>query len=485
MRKFYFLGIFLMVLLASSCTREDESTTVVETEEVIYVSGEKIRVLGRLITNQPITALDHGFQLSTSESFSNPILISLGEKNGPGRFIGETSGLQINQKYFVRAFINADGADFFGEALEVKTLLPAIESFSPSFSFPGEEMMIVGRNFTPDTRVFFGEQEATVLEIAFDSRLKVRIPEPAGKAKVPLIVQSQDEKLEASQPFEYRTGKYTLVGLFPGNERIYDNVFFQHQNGLFAGLGTDKFGSYLGSLQRFDLQSTTWSKVDFPGETRRGAFATAGYIGGGARVDRDNYYYKRDLWKISGEHFERLPDLPVDSYHSPAFELNGQLHVVGGTGSGLRTLLRYNPATKIWSSLSSAPFDLASTQVSFVYQNKAYLLATDNRIWEYEPTADSWKIFTKFPVSSEGGLGIAQVIGDRVYIGFFFRSMQLMELDLQTLIWKSKTPIPGNPESLNAGHFTYNDQLYLLRCPDRTIPGALPMELYRFDPNGI
>ncbi|HSF54287.1 MAG TPA: IPT/TIG domain-containing protein, partial [Algoriphagus sp.] len=374
MQRFFLLGFFLILLAGWACTQEEDATTVVTTEEVVFVSGEKIRVLGRLITNQPITALDHGFQLSTTESFSNPIMISLGEKKGPGRFIGETTGLQINQNYFVRAFVNAAGTDFFGETLEVKTLLPAIESFSPSLSFPGEELMIVGRNFTPDTRVFFGEQEATVLEIAFDSRIKVRIPESSGKAKVPVIVQSQDQRLEANQPFEYRTGKYTLIGLYPENERIYDNVFFQDQNSFYVGLGTVKVGFYLENFLRFDPQTASWSLVEFPGDPRKGAFATSGYIGGGAEVDRDIYYYKRDFWKINGERFEQLPDLPIDTYLSTALELNGKLYVFGGSESAALSVLMFNPDTKIWSTQSAAPLGIQTTLAWFTYQNKAYVL---------------------------------------------------------------------------------------------------------------
>ncbi len=485
MRRFAVLCIFLMLWSGWSCTQEEDAVTVVATEEVIFVNGEKIRVLGRLIANQPITAADHGFQLSTSEAFSSPIVISLGEKIGPGRFIGETSGLQAGQDYFVRAFVNAGGSDLFGETLAVKTLLPAIESFSPALSFPGTEMQILGRNFTPDTRVFFWDREATVLEIVFDSRIRVLIPASSGEALVPLTVWSQDEKLEASQPFEYRTGQYTLVGEFPESERIYDNVFFQYQNSFYAGLGTVRLGDYFEGFQRFDPQSSTWAKVDFPGGSRRGAFASGGYLGGGALVERDSYTYLRDFWKMGGEHFERLPDLPIDSYESLAFELNGQLYVVGGSAPGPRAVVAFNPITKSWSSRAAAPFDLATTMAWFSYQEKAYLLAAGNRIWEYEPTTDSWRVFATFPGSSVGGPGMAQVIGDRAFIGLFPRSNHLMELDLRTLVWKPKNPIPGLSQNLNSGYFAFNGHLYLLRCPERPVPGIAPMELYRFDPDGI
>ena len=90
-----FFGIF------SSCEEESQVTTSLITEEVIYLSGERARVLGRIITNQNVDASDHGFYISENESFSQPIIISLGERVAPGRFIGETSELDIQKKYFV------------------------------------------------------------------------------------------------------------------------------------------------------------------------------------------------------------------------------------------------------------------------------------------------------------------------------------------------------------------------------------------------
>ncbi|HSF54508.1 MAG TPA: hypothetical protein VLA71_12185, partial [Algoriphagus sp.] len=157
----------------------------------------------------------------------------------------------------------------------------------------------------------------------------------------------------------------------------------------------------------------------------------------------------------------------------------------GGSESAALSVLMFNPDTKIWSTQSAAPLGIQTTLAWFTYQNKAYVLGADNKIWEYEPNSDSWRVFTTFPGSSDGGLGMAQVIGDRVFIGFFRRSNELMELDMNTLVWKSKNPIPGIPQSLNAGYFSINDNLYFLRCPERTVPGTVPMELYRFDPDGI
>lgn len=486
MQRFLLLSLLFILLLASACTQEEDATTSVATEEVIFISGEKIRILGRVITNQPLSASDHGFQLAADENFSAPILISLGEKQGPGRFIGETSGLIINQNYFVRAFANVGGVDLFGETLEIKTLSPILESFNPTFSKPGQEMLILGSNFPEGTRVFFGTKEATILQNEFESRLRVRIPEASDEAIVKIRIQIQNETLEFSQPFEYQTGKYTLLGQFPQGQRIYDHVSFQNQNGLFFGLGTSWSMNYFEGFQRFDLQSETWKSVNFPGENRKGAFSTSNYLGGGAvEIYRDVYSFKRDLWKINGESFERLTDLPFDNYRSIALELNGQLIIAGGFGAESRKIRTFHPATNTWSTQSSAPIDIDFSLAWFTYNNKAYFISADANIWEYEPVSDSWQIFSNYPGSRGNGFGKAQVIGDKVYIGLYRQTEQLLELDLKTLIWKSKNTIPGLPQSITSGFIAFNSQIYILRCPENSVPGNIPMELYRFDPNGI
>jgi hypothetical protein len=487
MRSILSLVIFLILMAGTACTQEEDATIAVATEEVIFISGEKVRVLGRLITNQPISTSDHGFQFSTSENFTSPIIVSLGIKEGPGRFIGEAEGLKINQRYYVRAFATVGGTDLFGERVEIKTLNPIIESFSPTFARIGQEMLIQGRNFPEGTRVFFGTQEATVLQNFFESRLRVRIPQAAGATVVKIRVQIQDEVLEFSQPFEYQSGKYTLLGQFPGGLRIYENVFFQNQAGFFVGLGSLRIGAgpYQG-FQRFDPQSGTWAAVDFPAEAREGAFSTSNFLGGGAvEIDRDVFAYKRDFYKITGSTFTRLPDLPTNSFNSLAFELNGQLFIAGGTGVGARSIRKYNPTTQTWTTQASTPVDLNNSLAWFIYSGKAYFVASDSTIWEYEPNSDTWRIFTSYPGSLGNSYGMAQVIGNKVYIGLYRRVEQLFELDLNTLAWKAKNHIPGLPQSINSAHFTFEGQIYILRAAEESIAGSLPMEFYRFDPNGI
>lgn len=475
-----------MLLAGWGCTQEDDATLVVATEEIIFVGGDKVRALGRLITNQPVAATDHGFYLSKEENFSSPVIISLGEKLGPGKFIGETSGLEINQPYFAKAFVEVGGNLLFGEPLELSTLNPVIESFSPTFSVPGQELVIEGRNFPEGTKVFFGNQEGTVLQNVFESKLRVRIPAPAGQVVVPIRVRIQDQVFEFSEKFEYQSGKFTLLGQFPGGVRIYENVFFQNQDGMFAGLGVSRLAGYYSGFQRFNPQAGTWTEIAFPGTPVQSAFATSGYLGGGGiEIDRDVFTFSREFWKINGSSFERLANLPFDSFRSLAFEMDGKLFLAGGTGVGTRSIRKYDPASKTWTSMGSTPIDLDYSLANFIYENKVYFIARDKNIWEYDPRSDSWKIFTFYPGSLENGFGMAQTLGDKLFIGLYRRTDALWELDLKTRTWKRKNNIPGLPQSVNIGYYTFNGQIYILRAPEVSVAGNLPMELYRFEPDGI
>ena len=241
MRNSLFVSILLLMLsFAFGCTEEESETTILVTEEVLYTSGEQVRLLGRFITNQPITASDHGFYLSQDPNFSSPLIISLGAKEGAGRFIGETSALVARKKYFAKAFMDIGNGIEFGNVLELETLAAALDSYSPGFGSPNQEVFILGKNFSKDTKVFFGTEPAQVIEILFESRIRVRVPVAKGSSSVPVRIQSQDQNLTFPINFEYQTGAYTAVTPFPDQVRLVENVAFQKDGLFYAGLGSDR-----------------------------------------------------------------------------------------------------------------------------------------------------------------------------------------------------------------------------------------------------
>lgn len=485
MHKLGFTFVFLL-LIFWSCTLEENAPVFVSTEEVLFVGGDKIRLSGRLLTNREVFAKDHGFIFSTTSSFASPITLSLGEKNGPGRFIGEKGGFTIGQTYFVKAFAEVDGQRLEGEVVELKTLSPAVNSFTPSYGIAGGEVVIQGKNFPQGTKVFFGTQEAQVLQNLFESKLTVKIPAPIGQVVVPIKLIVQNKEIVLPTPFEYQAGKFTKVSEFPGGLRIYDNTFFFNQTGFYVGLGKIKLGDNYPNFQRFQPSTGTWSEVSFPGAARRFAFASPNFLGGGAlETSRDVYQFDRSFWKINGSSFERLADLPFTSREALAVEVEGKLFLLGGLDGAGQVVRSYDPLLRTWTSKGNAPVALGKTGAALVYKGRILVLASNGQLWEYSPSPDSWKLLTTYPGNKGQGYPMAEVIGNKAYLGLYRATQELWELNLETMVWKTKNQIIGLPQSIHVGYFSYNGSIYFLRAPEESVSAVIPMELFKFDPDAI
>jgi hypothetical protein len=120
-----------------------------------------------------------------------------------------------------------------------------------------------------------------------------------------------------------------------------------------------------------------------------------------------------------------------------------------------------------------------------VWNARILVLASNGQLWEYNPSLDSWQLLTTYPGNKGQGYPIAQVIGKKAYFGLFRATQELWELNLETLVWKTKNQIIGLPQSINGGHFTFNGSIYFLRAPEESVSGTLTMELYKFDPDAI
>ncbi len=478
--------LFLILLAFWSCTQEDDAPILVATEEVLFVGGDKIRISGRLLANREVFAEDHGFEFSTQASFANPIIVSLGEKSQPGRFIGEKSGFKLSQTYFVKAFATINGERLEGKVIELSTLAPAVSSFAPTYGLAGQELVILGKNFPEGTKVFFGNQEAPVLQNVFESKLTVKIPAPSGQIVVPIKLRIQDKEITLPTPFEYQAGKYTKVSDFPGNVRIYDNSYFSNAAGFHVGLGKIKLGDSYAGFQRFNPASGTWTEVEFPGNRRRFAFATANYLGGGAlEPSRDQFVYDRSFWKINGSRFERLGDLPFNSRDALAVDWEGGLILFGGLDGASLLVRVYDPVQRTWVTKRNAPVALGRNAAAFARATRVIVMGSNGQVWEYNPPLDSWQLLTTYPGTKGQGYPIAEVIGNKAYLGLFRATQELWELDLETLKWKTKNQIIGLPQSITSGYFQYNGSIYFLRAPEESVSGTLTMELYKFDPDAI
>ena len=122
----------MLILLLFGCN-SDEPTSLITVipEQVMEISGDHVRLSGRIIANSSLNVVDHGFEISLAEEFKTPIIISLGPKSNPGRFFGDTGDLTVNTTYFWRPFIIVGEELRYGESGIFSTLTPSISDFNP------------------------------------------------------------------------------------------------------------------------------------------------------------------------------------------------------------------------------------------------------------------------------------------------------------------------------------------------------------------
>lgn len=486
MKKFLSLGIFMVLLLGWACTEEEDDNSFVVTEQILHASGDQIRVLGRVISNSQINVSDHGFYFSLDPTFSSSTIVSLGPKEGPGRFTGLAEDLEIHQLYYVKSFMELNGEILEGNVIEVNTLNSFIESISPLYGEEGDQIVISGGNFAADTRVFFGAQEAQILGITLESQITVTVPSLKDDPSVSIRLVTQGEEQVFDEKFEYQIGTYELITTFPEAIRLYDNVFFQNSSDLYIGLGSRRrIESYYG-FQRYNIGSDQWQKVSFPGNTRSYSFFTENYIGGGTSERGNNPTdIDKSFWKIDGGSFTQLADLPFESLESAAFEIGDDLYVLGTKMEEEASFRKYDASSGAWSSLPAPPENFNAENAVFVHGGFGYVVGKDFTVWRFNPSSISWDAVTTYPGSLGQGYGMARVIGNKVYIGLYRRSNQMWELDLESFTWKSKNLMPGYPQSIIVGHFVKDGLLYIMRVPDISLVTDYPMDMYVFDPNGF
>jgi hypothetical protein len=487
MNKFIFplFSLFIVFLLTlSSCEDEVFQEPSVITEEVLFVSGENARFLGRVITNQVVDVADHGFYISETENFSNPKIISLGERNRPGRFIGEVTGLSIQKNYFVKAFVKVGDAVYTSDILTLRTLSPKIDAFFPTSGLEGELIAITGSNFTNDTKVFFGTREAQVVKRTFESLIQVRVPAIQNKPLETVRVVTQGKEMVFGLEFEYVIGKYSKLPNFPFPDRIFENIALFENGNLYVGLGNARTNSLISNIWKYDTNSSAWSNTGFAGRSLFMAFSSSTYFGGGTSViSKPPYTFARDFWKIQNGAFVKLPDLPFDNIKALAFETATSLYVMGGELADSKSVWMYEKSSGTWRQLSSAPIPINYDSFHFHYGGNHYFISPEKDLYQFQLSNNSWTVISKFPGIMGNGRGLGLVIGDRVYLGLGGRSNELWELNMTNLNWVRKRDFTGSISSKNVGAYTQGGLLYFLRSAEIELPGA--MEFWSLDPKGF
>jgi len=484
MKTLYFQSICLglVALFLLSCEQEGTTEPALLTEEVLYLSGEQVRLLGRVITNQEINASDHGFYIGDNENFSNPIIVSLGQKARPGRFIGEYIGLETERTYYAKSFATINGKQIYSNTINFTTLSTDLISVSPNNGRPGDIVEISGKNFTADTKVLFGQTPAEIIDISFESKIRVRVPSSGNRRIETVQIISQGTEVENTLLFEYTSGLYRkLESDFP-LPKLYSNIHFQYDGEFFIGLGRMANVFQLNSkIWKYNTLTNRWVETSYGGGPQDNAFSAGNYFGGGAGTAA----FSTDFWKFEQGSFVKLSDLPFHMANSIAFTLNQTLYVVGGGILEGRQIFRYDPGSGIWELKGVLPFPVSkSFSIHFGDGKKHFFINTESKeIFSFNGNNEDITKEGTFPGPMNPDIGFGVVLNDKAYIGLSARSNRIYEWDLTSFTWKLKNDFPGTTIGETIGIFTKNDLIYLLRSPIRSSP--LTIEFWEFDPMGF
>jgi len=494
----------MLVMILTGCFFDESDEYGVVTEEVIYVSSETIRLQGRVIRN-PSLITQHGFQISETSSFSAPLIINLDAKEDLGPFIGELSGLTPNQQYFYRAFVQGGDAIIYGESLEFQTLIPNFISFSPLIAAEGEEIILTSQNLVSNTQVFFGNQEASIIDEQFESFISVEVPPISSEFKVPIRVISNEVEF-VLDTFEYVTGIWRNENLaFPLEEiNLFETVSIQSENFYIFGLGYDQIGNALNQLWFLNFDTWSWGSLGNGFNPVRSPFSEGNIFGGGLQgIVFGNAVPFGEMWRIApsntgGETFEQFGPFPFTIYKGILARIRDDLYVYGGQSSqsNLNQMV-YRYRNDEWVELGRLPIvpsvdgtvtlenAVTSDIPNFTINDRSFFLY-NGVIWEFDPLNLTYIEHDHVPINNCFD-GAYQVLNGKVYFGLCGGSgRNFYEYDPINRIFKRKNRSPFNRNGFNAGTFTYDGRIYFMINPQsstRNISG--PIGLFSFEPNAF
>lgn len=489
--------LFLTMAVAiacSSCFFDEYNTgpNVVLSEDVIFVSGSKLRLLGRVYSAEG-TIEDHGFYLSEESSFTSPTIKSLGSKKDIGPFLAEFDSLAQQTTYYYKAFMQSKGEVIFSETDTISTYDSRLYDFTPKFGKPGQSVTIQGANFTTSVRVFFGDVEAEITNIKSDFELRVKVPEHGVDPTVDLIVDL-DDVLYNLGSYEYISGKWTQIHTFEA-PKVYDFGFFQNGDVISMAYGSlDQFGNISTSVYKFDLTTNTESSFSltdpaFDKIRTVGAFSTkSGYLGGGALSVSGipegpfEYLLSDHFWQFDGDaSFTDLGKAPDSLYNAVAFELGNTLYLLGGQGKGQevkRSLYRYNGS---WTPVTSVPFTFDSQYPHCTLNGEEWFMTSAEELWRFNPATNSFSLMDRI---SRSVIQYGEMIAfnNQLYYGIFLFDNLFWRYDPVTDVTVPKTDFPGDKNHTTQAAFEYNGNLYFVRMP-RTASTSAKGELWMLEPD--
>ena len=487
------VAVILLIIVGLFGCEDDTQESVVLTEEVLLLSGERGRLSGRIYSIGGGEASQHGFEISTSSEFSNPILIELGPRTELGSFIGESNLLSSNTEYYYRAFALIGGTTFYGETKSFSTLSVSVRSYEPKTAYPGDKMTIIGANFSSSVRIFFGDQEAQINEIDLEAIMELTIPPIGSSTIVTVRVEDVNSEITLDEPFEYVFGEWSEVEELPYAQKLDGPISMVYQDHFILGMGVEENpAGFNRNFWKYDPGTEAWTQFPYFSTVVENAFSNdEGYFGGGGYETEGGLVFVNQFWQLQDESFTYLGDIPFGIHHGVSFTIGNSIYVVGGIGGGVDgvsqavqdTAYVYDISTGTWSVFDdNMPFLTTNLLPHFRHGDLEYFITEDEQIWTFDRVNETWNFVGDAAIDIREG-GFSEVIGDKAYIGLFTLRNQIWEYDIVNNSWKEKTLLLGDINSKNIGAFVNNGLIRVVRSDRSAIDSNMVM--WEFDPEAF
>ena len=396
---------------------------------------------------------DYGFVWGETE---NPEVNSTNKKtfgatNEVTTFNHTITALTPGKTYHVRAYVTDAQGTFYGTNLTFNTLSPSISSFSPDNGAQTDTLTIGGSNFTEvtsDISVKIGSTNVTTIVSSTINEIKVVIPGGITEGANKITVSISGVETTSTSDFTYLKGLWTSKKAFPGGH-VSNTSSFQLGSSIYVALGAIIVNSGK-QLWQYDSATDTWTqKTDFGGTARFGSviftIGSKAYVGMG----RDAGGAVKDFWEYdsSTNAWTQLKDFSGTVREGAiGFALNNKGYMVGGASTFGKEVWEYDPSGDSWVQKNNFPEDVASGRVMNI--DGTIILGNNQsaKFWKYNATNDSWASITDFPgtvVSSNNDKFLETfVVGSKGYVIENFTQFRVWEYDPSADTWLAKAYNP-------------------------------------------
>jgi hypothetical protein len=191
--------------------------------------------------------------------------------------------------------------------------------------------------------------------------------------------------------YRFNTGSSTFspVGTVNTSMISFEQSVVKDDKAYFFG-STDEEANLL-AFSRSNLSLSTVSLA--PGTLRRSTFMMDGdsviYAGGGEMTFYSGYVMQFWKYRLSSGTWHRLNDLPFDCVTIESFTIDGRSYVMLVD----TRLYEYNPSSDSWETRSAYPGEASMAMMNTVCNGKAYLgygSIGNKQIYAYDPLTDEW-----------------------------------------------------------------------------------------------